>query len=251
MVLRKWGDLPSNMKNDNVKRYYELLYRKRFSLFAKRIFDLVVAILTFIILLPIFIIISIAIKIDSKGPVMFRQVRVTQYGKHFKIFKFRTMVVNAEKLGTQVTTKNDSRVTKVGKILRKYRFDEFPQVFNIILGDMSFVGTRPEVVKYVERYTDEMMATLLLPAGITSEASIQYKDEEQLLASAEDADKTYVNVVLPEKMKYNLKSIEKFSFFSEIKTMVKTVKAIFENDSNIEECIITVESKEEIYKISG
>lgn len=230
MVLKKWNDLPENMKNNSVRPYYELLYKKRLSLVTKRIFDLVVSIITFIVLSPIFIILSLAIKIDSKGPVMFRQIRVTQYGKKFRIFKFRTMVNNADKIGTQITTKNDSRVTRVGKFLRKLRLDEIPQLFNIILGDMSFVGTRPEVVKYVEKYTDEMMATLLLPAGVTSEASIKYKYEELLLSIADDADETYIYEVLPEKMKYNLRSIEKFDFFSDIKTMVRTVVAVAKND---------------------
>lgn len=239
MLLKKWDELPERMKNDSVMPYYESLYKKRLSLVAKRIFDLVVAIITFIALSPIFIILSLAIKIDSKGPVMFRQVRVTQYGKQFRIFKFRTMVNNADKIGAQVTTKNDSRVTRVGKILRKLRLDEFPQLFNIILGDMSFVGTRPEVVKYVEKYTDEMMATLLLPAGVTSEASIQYKDEELLLSIADDADETYIYEVLPEKMKYNLRSIEKFDFFSDIKTMVRTVVAVTKKDKDTR---ITVEA---------
>lgn len=239
MVLKKWDDLPEYMKNDSVRPYYELLYKKRLSLIAKRVFDLVVAIITFIVLSPIFIILSLAIKIDSKGPVMFRQTRVTQYGKRFRIFKFRTMVNDADKIGTQVTTKNDSRVTRVGKILRKLRLDEFPQLFNIILGDMSFVGTRPEVVKYVEKYTDEMMATLLLPAGVTSEASIQYKDEELLLSIADDADETYIYEVLPEKMKYNFRSIQEFNFFSDIKTMVRTVVAVAKKD---EDTRITVET---------
>lgn len=237
MIQIKWEDLPDNMKNGSVKKYYDFLYKKRLSLFAKRIFDIVVAILTFIILSPVFIIISIAIKLNSNGPVMFRQVRVTQYGKQFRIFKFRTMVNNADKIGSQVTIMNDSRVTKVGKFLRKCRLDEIPQLFNIITGDMSFVGTRPEVVKYVEKYTDEMMATLLLPAGVTSEASIQYKDEELLLANAYDADETYVNEVLPKKMKYNLGSIEKFSFFCEIMTMVRTVVAVIKRDKDLESTV--------------
>lgn len=230
MLLKKWDELPESMKNERVRPYFDLLYKKQISLIAKRVFDVVVAIITFIILSPIFIILSLAIKIDSRGPILFRQVRVTQYGKMFRIFKFRTMVINADKIGAQVTTKNDSRVTRVGKILRKLRLDEFPQLFNIILGDMSFVGTRPEVVKYVEKYTDEMMATLLLPAGVTSEASIQYKDEELLLSVADDADETYIYEVLPEKMKYNLKSIEEFNFFSDIKTMVRTVVAVAKKD---------------------
>jgi lipopolysaccharide/colanic/teichoic acid biosynthesis glycosyltransferase len=226
MILRKWEDLPQHMKNDDVRKYYNILKNRKGSLALKRVFDVVVAIILFIILLPIFIMISIAIKVDSKGPVMFRQVRVTQYGKQFRIFKFRTMVNNADKIGSQVTTKNDLRVTKVGKLLRTLRLDEIPQLLNIITGDMTFVGTRPEVIKYVDKYTDEMWATLLLPAGVTSEASIQYKDEEKLLESTEDADETYVYEVLPGKMKYNLESIEEFSFFYEIKTMFRTVGAV-------------------------
>lgn len=231
MGLRRWEELPSNMKNDSVKKYYDLLFKKRFSLFFKRIFDVLVAILIFIILSPVFVIISIAIKIDSKGPIMFRQIRVTQYGKEFKIYKFRTMVSDADKFGSQITTKNDVRITKVGRFLRRLRLDEIPQLFNIFTGDMSFVGTRPEIVKYVEKYTDEMMATLLLPAGITSEASIQYKDEDQLLANADNVDEIYVNEILPEKMEYNLRSIKKFSFLGDIKVMVKTAMAVMKRDS--------------------
>ena len=157
---------------------------------------------------------------------MFRQVRVTTYGKPFRIFKFRTMVNNADKIGTQVTTKGDSRVTRMGKMLRGCRLDELPQLFNVLKGEMSFVGTRPEVEKYVAHYTDEMKATLLMPAGITSRASIEYKDEERLLESAENADEVYIHQVLPEKMKYNLRAIEKFSFWDDIKTMFATVIAV-------------------------
>lgn len=224
--LKRWQDLPDDIKNDSVKKYYDLLYKKRHCLYAKRIFDVAAAILFLIILSPVFLILSIAVKIDSKGPVMFCQVRVTQYGKRFKIYKFRTMIDNADKIGAQVTIKNDARITNMGKVLRKYRLDEIPQLFNIILGDMSFVGTRPEVVKYVEKYNDEMKATLLLPAGVTSEASIQYKDEELLLANSSDVEETYVNEILPEKMKFNLKSLEEFSFRGDIKTMVRTVAAV-------------------------
>lgn len=243
VILRNWEELPDSMKNESVKKYYNFLDKKRLELFAKRVFDLVVAILTFIILLPVFIIISIAIKVDSKGPVMFRQIRVTQYGKRFRIFKFRTMVNNADKIGTQVTTKNDARITKVGKILRKLRFDEIPQLLNVISGDMSFVGTRPEVVKYVEKYTDEMMATLLLPAGVTSETSIVYKDEEKLLTDAKDADKSYVEIILPAKMELNLKSIGRFSFFGEIKIMILTVLAIVNRNDKDEKRVIPGEEK--------
>lgn len=234
MMLKKWGNLPKNMQNIEVRKYYDILDNQRFHLFTKRVFDLLSAIIILIILFPIFIIISFAIKLDSKGPVMFRQVRVTQYGRSFLIFKFRTMVNNAEKLGSQVTTVNDKRVTKVGRFLRKYRLDEIPQLFNIIRGDMSFVGTRPEVLKYVEKYTDEMLATLLLPAGVTSEASIHFKDEELLLSNTENADNVYINYVLPQKMNYNLISLKNFSFFYDIKTMIKTVIVVLKKDKKLE-----------------
>lgn len=224
--MRKWNDLPKEMQVEQVKKYYEILQCHKGSLLAKRIFDIIVASLLVVILSPILLLLSILIKIDSPGPVMFRQVRVTTYGKPFRIFKFRTMVNNADKIGTQVTTKGDSRVTRMGKMLRGCRLDELPQLFNVLKGEMSFVGTRPEVEKYVAHYTDEMKATLLMPAGITSRASIEYKDEERLLESAENADEVYIHQVLPEKMKYNLSAIEKFSFWDDIKTMFATVIAV-------------------------
>ena len=227
MILRKWKDLPENMRNESVRKCYDLLQRKNLSLFLKRLFDVVGGIIGLLVLSPVLIIIAVFIKMESKGPVLFRQVRVTQYGKRFSIFKFRTMVANAEKIGTQVTTKNDSRITPMGRFLRKYRFDEVPQLVNIIIGDMSFVGTRPEVVKYVDLYTDEMMATLLLPAGVTSEASISYKDEERLLLDAENVDKVYIEKILPEKMKYNLESFEQFTILNDISIMARTLAAVF------------------------
>jgi len=226
MILRKWDDLPEYLKNESVRYYYSHLSKKKLSLAMKRLFDIIVAVFMLILLAPLFVIISIMIKMDSKGPVLFRQTRVTQYGRHFKIFKFRTMIHNAEKSGTQVTVNNDQRVTKVGKFLRKYRLDEIPQLLNILAGDMSFVGTRPEVIKYVEHYNDEMLATLLLPAGVTSETSIRYKDEERILTDIDDVDRAYIEIVLPEKMKINLKSIKEFSFFNDIKTMLRTVLAV-------------------------
>ena len=224
--MRKWNDLPKEMQVEQVKKYYEILQCHKGSLLAKRTFDIIVASLLVVILSPILLLLSILIKIDSPGPVMFRQVRVTTYGKPFRIFKFRTMVNNADKIGTQVTTKGDSRVTRMGKMLRGCRLDELPQLFNVLKGEMSFVGTRPEVEKYVAHCTDEMKATLLMPAGITSRASIEYKDEERLLESAENADEVYIHQVLPEKMKYNLRAIEKFSFWDDIKTMFATVIAV-------------------------
>lgn len=226
MILKDWEQLPEELQLDEVKPYYEILKKKKLSLILKRIFDIVVSFIMLIILSPVFVFLGIAIKIDSKGPVFFRQERITQYGKTFKIFKFRTMVNNAEKLGTQVTVGNDARITKVGKFIRDCRLDEIAQLLNILTGDMTFVGTRPEVKKYVNHYTKEMMATLLLPAGVTSLASIYYKDEAKLLDKSNNPDKTYVEEVLPGKMKYNLQSIKEFNFFEDIKTMLKTVVAV-------------------------
>lgn len=225
-MLKKWDDLPDFMKNDDVKVYYDLLKKKRFSLYFKRVFDIVVSLIMIILFSPILLIISILIVKDSKGGVFYRQERVTQYGRVFRIFKFRTMVQNADQIGTQVTVSNDSRITKIGSKLRNCRLDELPQLFNIFLGDMTFVGTRPESVHYVKSYTNEMYATLLLPAGVTSEASIEYKDEADLLDQADDVDSVYIKEVLPEKMKYNLNSIKEFSFFKEIATMFRTVFAV-------------------------
>ena len=226
MILRSWDKLPEYMRNDKVKPYYELLKKRTGSLIMKRIFDIVMSLLLLMILSPVFLVVSIWIKLDSKGPVFFRQVRVTTYGKQFRIFKFRTMCENAEKKGSLVTVGNDSRITKVGEKIRHCRLDEIPQLLNVLAGDMTFVGTRPEVVKYVNAYSDEMYATLLLPAGITSVASIQYNDEDEILSKAKDPDDAYIHEVLPDKMKYNLASIENFSFLNEIKTMANTLKAV-------------------------
>lgn len=229
-MLKKWETLPDYMKNDEVRIYYDLLQKKKVSMFLKRVMDLVGGLILFILLAIPMIIISIMIKLDSEGPVFYRQERITTYGKHFKIHKFRTMVSNADKIGSTVTVGNDSRITKVGAKLRGCRLDELPQVLDLISGNMSFVGTRPEAVKYVEQYKPEYMATLLLPAGITSEASIRYKDEAELLDAASDVDKTYIEEVLPGKMKYNLDSIKNFSFFGDIATMFRTVLAVLGKD---------------------
>lgn len=225
MRIIKWDKLPEEMKTDEVRKYYDILKKKRISLFFKRLFDIVVSFLLLLILSPVFLILAIAIKIDSKGPVFYRQVRVTQYNQKFRIFKFRSMVQNADK-GSQVTVSGDARVTRVGKVVRKCRLDELSQLIDVLRGKMTFVGTRPEVTKYTEKYTPEMMATLLLPAGVTSLASIYYKDEAELLDAAEDTDKVYVEEILPAKMYYNLKAIENFSFFGDIKIMFMTVFAV-------------------------
>ena len=226
MIVKKWEKLPPEMQTEEVRKYYDILRKKRVSLFFKRAFDILVSLIMLIILSPVFLVLAIAIKIDSRGPVFYRQIRITQYNKKFRIFKFRSMVQDADK-GSQVTVSGDSRITRVGKFVRKCRLDELCQLIDVFRGTMTFVGTRPEVPKYTEQYTPEMMATLLLPAGVTSMASIYYKDEAELLDSAEDTDKVYVEDVLPAKMYYNLKSIETYSFWRDIKIMFMTVFAVF------------------------
>ena len=226
-MLKKFNDLPKFMQNDDVKKYYDILHKKRFGLFIKRVFDIVVSLILLIVFSPLFLIISLLIKVDSKGPVFYRQSRITRYGKEFRIFKFRTMIVGADKRGSLVTLKDDDRITRVGNKIRKIRLDELPQLLNVFIGDMSFVGTRPEVKKYVDCYSDEMRATLLMPAGITSDASIMYKDEdkviEKYLKNGEKVDDIYVKRILPEKMKYNLDYIKKFNVFRDLKICINTV----------------------------
>ena len=226
MIITKWDNLPDNMQNEEVKKYYDIIKGKKGSLILKRLFDILASLILLIILSPLFIIFSIMIKLDSKGPIMFKQNRVTENERIFKIFKFRTMVENADKNGSQVTVENDNRVTKIGKFLRKFRLDEIPQLINILIGDMSFVGTRPEVPKYVELYTDEMKATLLMKAGVTSLASIKFKDEEKLLQMDGNIDKIYIEDILPQKMQYNLEYLKRFNFFYDIKLMFMTLFAV-------------------------
>lgn len=225
-MLRKWEDLPKMMQTEAVRPYYEYLNKRRGSLLLKRTFDIVVSTVLLILISPILLILAVMIATDSKGGIFYRQERVTQYGRVFRIFKFRTMVADADKIGTQVTVQNDSRITKIGEKLRKYRLDELPQLLNILLGDMTLVGTRPESTHYVKFYTPEMYATLLLPAGVTSEASIKYKDEAELLRDVEDVDKVYIEKVLPEKMRYNLESIKTFNVLMDIGTMFRTIYAV-------------------------
>lgn len=226
MKWLSWEEIPKKMQNNAVREYYEILNKKKIQLRLKRYFDVVVSLSLIVLLSPLMFIIAFIIRFTSPGPIIFKQIRVTQYGRKFYILKFRTMVENAQQLGTQVTTKGDQRVTKVGRILRKYRLDELPQLFNIYAGDMTFVGTRPEVPKYVEEYTEEMLATLLLPAGVTSMASIKYKDEECLLNAAEDVDVNYVKEVLPNKMEWNLKSIKNFTIKNELEVLFNTIIAV-------------------------
>lgn len=225
-MWREWNELPEWMQIPEVREYYEILSERKKSLIFKRFFDVVVSFVLLILLVIPMLMIAVMIRMDSPGAIFYRQERVTAYGKKFMIHKFRTMIANADAMGTQVTIRDDNRITKIGKFLRKYRLDELPQLIDIFAGDMSFVGTRPEVEKYVKAYTKEMRATLLLPAGVTSEASIRYKDEAELLREAEDIDRVYVEKVLPGKMEYNLDSIKKFGLLREFMTMIRTVIAV-------------------------
>lgn len=234
MRLKKWEELPPELQLEEVREYYDILTKKKISLFFKRIFDIIFSFVLLVVFSPLFLILAIAIKLDSRGPVFYRQVRITQYNRKFRIFKFRSMVQDADK-GSQVTINGDMRVTHVGRFVRKCRLDEICQLLNVLKGDMTFVGTRPEVPHYTEKYTPEMMATLLLPAGVTSLASIYYKDEAELLDAADDIDKVYIEQVLPAKMKYNLRAIKQFGFWGDIKIMFMTVFAVLGKEYRDEE----------------
>jgi len=228
--MKKWNEIPDFMKNNEVKKYYDILQQKKTSLLLKRIFDIFFSLFGLLLFLPVILILSVIIKLDSKGPVFYRQERVTIYNKTFKIFKFRTMVQNADKIGTLVTIDNDKRITKVGNIIRKFRLDEIPQLINVLIGDMSFIGTRPEVRKYVDQYSNEMKATLLMKAGVTSMTSILFKDEAEIInkwtKENEDIDDIYIKKILPLKMKYNLEYIQKFNIYYDIKVIINTLLAV-------------------------
>ncbi len=230
VLWREWEELPDFMRTEAVRPYYDSLNRKKGQLFLKRVFDFTVSSLMLAALSPVLAVLAILIRLDSEGPVFYRQERVTQYGRRFRIYKFRTMVQDADKKGSLVTTQGDARITRMGKKLRGCRLDELPQLINIWKGEMSFVGTRPEVVKYVKQYTDEMYATLLLPAGVTSEASVQFKDEDQRIAEENQKglsiDEAYVKRILPEKMKWNLKNMEEFNIYKEMRLILKTVYVV-------------------------
>lgn len=236
VLWREWEALPDFMRTEAVRPYYDSLNRKKGQLFLKRVFDFTVSSLMLAVLSPVLAVLAVLIRLDSEGPVFYRQERVTQYGRKFRIYKFRTMVQDADKKGSLVTTQGDARITRIGKKLRGCRLDELPQLINIWKGEMSFVGTRPEIVKYVKQYTDEMYATLLLPAGVTSEASVQFKDEDQRIAAGVEAgrsaDEVYVEDVLGEKMEWNLRSLERFNFQNEIEIMFKTVFSVLKHSQS-------------------
>ena len=230
MLLLPFDRLPREFQCGEVKKYYDILDKKRASLVLKRVMDIFLSLIMIVVLLIPIAVISVIIKLTSKGPVLYKQERVTTCNRHYMIWKFRTMRVGADKEGALITSDNDSRVTGIGNTLRRFRLDELPQVFHVLSGKMSFVGTRPEVPKYVDRYTPEMMATLLMPAGITSLASIRYKDEAVIIGDVSDpdeVDRIYVEKVLPEKMKYNLEYINRFGIRRDIRLMLSTVKNVF------------------------
>lgn len=214
--MRKWDKLPEKMKNEHIFKYYKIIRKRLISRILKRIFDFLFSLLLIIILMPLMLLVMLLIKFDSKGPVIFRQTRITQYMKRFTIYKFRSMYYVSNDSSDKITVAGDNRITRIGKILRKTKIDEIPQLFNVLKGEMSFVGTRPEVIEYVEQYNEAMYATFLLPAGITSLASVKYKDEASLIEGASDVKEIYINEILPQKMHYNLKSLEKFSFFHDM-----------------------------------
>ena len=229
-ILPEWDELPEAMRNGQVRRYYDMLSAKRTELRVKRAFDIALAFSLLVALSPALLALGAAIKLDSKGPVFYRQTRFTTAMRPFGIHKFRSMSVGADK-GLHLTSGNDPRVTRTGRFIRRYKLDELAQLADVLAGDMSFVGTRPEVGEYVERYTPEMLATLLLPAGITSSASVCYKDEARLLQEAEDTQAVYLEKILPDKMRYNLRDIEDFSLANDLKIMLRTALAVFTDRS--------------------
>lgn len=204
----------------------EELNKKKVNLIIKRLFDIGASSIGLILLSPILILIAICIKLDSKGPVFFKQVRVGKNKELFKIYKFRTMVTDAEKLGKQITIGNDTRITKVGTFIRKCKLDELPQLINVLNGDMSLVGPRPEVPKYVELYDDYQEQILLVQPGITDYASIEFRNESEILGESENPESKYINDIMPYKIELNIKYIKNISLYEDLKLITRTIKAI-------------------------
>ena len=250
MILKSWDKLPTDMQNEQVRIYYDILQKKKPALILKRLFDIVASLGLLIVLSPVFFVTAIAIRIESEGPVMYRQTRKTTYGRDFRIHKFRSMYINSDR-GYLLTLKNDDRVTKVGAFIRKYKIDELGQLIDVLKGDMTFVGVRPQVQKYVDHYTDEMKATFLLPAGITSLASIYYRNENDLLLGHEDPDDLYLSEILPDKMKYNLLGIKKLSPFYDLKIILMTVLTVFGKDYKPAKQVYTNVFDAEPVKVGG
>ncbi len=203
-----------------------ILQQKRLQLILKRVFDIVVSFIGLVILSPLFIILAIVIVSDSKGPVFFKQTRVGRNGVLFKIYKFRTMIEDAEAKGMQLTVGDDSRITNVGAFLRKTKIDELPQLINVLKGEMSFVGPRPEVPKYVELYTEDQRQVLMVRPGITDLASIEYRNESALLATTDNPEKVYLEEIIPGKLELNRKYIVNMSLAIDMRIIMRTISAI-------------------------
>ncbi len=223
LEVKDKGKIP---KDNNSIEVDELLDKKKVQLIFKRVFDFAVSLLGLIALGPLLLLIAIIIKIDSKGPVFYKQVRVGKGEKQFKIIKFRTMIINAEKNGLQITVGNDSRITKVGYCLRRYKLDELPQLINVLVGDMSLVGPRPEVPKYVEMYNEKQRIILRVRPGITDLASIEYRDENTLLAKNCNPEEIYIKDIIPRKIELNTEYIENMSVFYDAKLILKTILVV-------------------------
>ena len=228
--MRTEHQMPEFMKNHYTLEAIKVLQQKKGTLIFKRLFDICLSLILLVLLSPVFLVLAICIKLEDGGPIFYRQQRITTYGRVFRIFKFRTMVLNADKMGPLVTQDNDSRITKIGKKIRDFRLDEIAQLINVLIGDMTFVGTRPEVQKYVDAYSEEMMVTLLLPAGITSRSSIEFRNESDKISKWMEqgltADEAYIQKILPEKMRYNIDYISELSITQDIKVMLQTVFAV-------------------------
>jgi lipopolysaccharide/colanic/teichoic acid biosynthesis glycosyltransferase len=222
-----YDQLPKNMKNPITRVYWDILAKKRGTMAGKRAFDVICSVLLLLLLSPFMLILAAAIKFDSPGPVFYRQMRVGKYGHDFKIYKFRTMVQNAEKIGPPLTTGKDPRITRIGLLIRRLRLDEFSQLLNVLNGSMSLVGPRPEVRRYVEQYSPEYMATLLVRPGITAPASIAFRDEAKILKAGENPEKTYVAKILPPKMAMDLDYIKHISVWNDVRIIFRTVITVF------------------------
>jgi len=200
-------------------------------MYGKRIFDVATSIIGLIVLLPLFIIIAILIKLNDKGPIFYKQKRMGQDFKPFELLKFRTMVVNADKIGPAVTKDGDPRITKIGKFLRKTKLDELPQLWNVIRGDMSIVGPRPEVEKYIQYYKDDYKEILKVRPGITDYATIKFRNEEEILSKYNDTESAYIKYVLPEKIRLYKTYIKEISFFTDLKIIFWTLwRIVSKND---------------------
>ena len=203
-----------------------VLEKRKLQLVLKRAMDIIISGGALAVIWPVLLLIALAIKIDDPGPVFYRQVRVGKDGKEFRIFKFRTMVVDADKKGLAITVGRDNRITRMGRILRKTKLDELAQLINVFTGEMSFVGPRPEVPKYVNMYTPYQRQVLLVRPGITDYASIAYRNENDMLEGAEDPEKMYIDVIMPDKIELNMKYLREISPLADIRLILSTIIAV-------------------------